>query len=170
MHKKAVWDNPAGSALLITLLVLVAVTILGIAGIQTSNIELKISSNERQIREGFFLAESAAMDGVQRLVGIMDEDLNDPYEFWHHSKRDSDSTHLDFRDPGKWIKDGDDEKHNCIGSAIDPSTFVAVMEWKVASASSLVMTETRLYQNRIYGLCTKHGADNLVEIGYNLRY
>ena len=170
MRKKALWDNQKGSVLLITLLVLIAVTILGIAGIQTSIIELKISSNERQMREGFFLAESAAMDGVQRMASMMNKDLNDPSEFWYHSKRDSDGTDLDFRDPGKWIKDGDNDMHNCLGSAIDPSTFVAAMEWKVASASSLVMTETRLYQNRIYGLCTKYDADNLVEIGYNLRY
>jgi Tfp pilus assembly protein PilX len=164
VHRKA-----SGSALIITLLVLVAMTLLGMACIQSGIIELKISSNERQMRENFLLAESAAMEGVQRLAGMTTEDLNLPSTFWHHSKLDPASSDLDFRDPGKWHK-GDHENQNCLTSATDPTAHIAIVQWKVSSASSLVMTENRLYQNRVYGLCSKHGADNLVEIGFNLRY
>jgi Tfp pilus assembly protein PilX len=165
---KYVGDS-SGSALVIVLLILIALTILGFACIHSGIIELKITSNERQMRQGFYLAESAAMDGIQRLSALNLDDMSEQVAFWHHSSRNGGPL-LNFRDPAQWVKDGDDQNANCVASAIDPDAFIAVVEHKVATASSLVMTDTRLYQNRIYGFCTKYGADNLVEIGFNLRY
>jgi Tfp pilus assembly protein PilX len=161
--------NHSGSALIIVLLVLIALSILGYACIHSGIIELKISSNERQMRESFYLAESAAMEGIQRLASMRFEDLDEQIAAWHHPGATSGSR-LNFRHPSEWIKEGETENWNCIAGAIDPDTFIAAMEWKVAAAGSLVMTESRLIQHRVYGLCTKYAADNLVEIGFNIRY
>jgi hypothetical protein len=169
MYEKKCVDDPSGSALVIVLLILIALTILGYACIHSGIIELKITSNERQMRQGFYLAEGAAMDGIQRLSALTFDDLSEQIAFWHHSSRNGDPL-FNFRDPAQWMQGDDDQKPNCVASAIDPDAFIAVVEHKVATASSLVMTDTRLYQNRIYGFCIKYGADNLVEIGFNLRY
>ncbi|RJQ70920.1 MAG: hypothetical protein C4519_20150 [Desulfobacteraceae bacterium] len=161
--------NQSGSALVITLLVLMAVTILGVACIHSSIIELKISSNERQMRENFYLTESAAMEGVQRLKDLLEDDLNEQFVFWHHPRRDSGKARINFRDPAQWDGDGKGDD-NCMRSGMDPDTFLAAVEWKVATGSSLILTESRLYQNRVYGLGTRQGDLNLIEIGVNLRY
>lgn len=159
----------SGSALLITLLVLTGVTIIGIACINTTIVEMKISSNGHEMRESFYLAESAAMEGVQRLINISDVDLNERILSWHHPRRDPVDGAIDFRDPTQWDADGVGQG-NCLQSALDPNAFMAAVEWKVAAGGSLVMTESRLYQNRVYGRCTKHDNGNLIEIGYNVRY
>jgi hypothetical protein len=167
MREKFLLNNSSGSALLIVLLVLIALSILGFACIHSGIIELKISSNERQMKENFYLAESAAMEGVQRLAAMPSDDLNEREAFWHHSPG---AGAIDFRNPEKWVYRGDHEHSNCMAAGFHTDTFIAAVEWRVAAGSSLVMTETRLYQNRIYGLCRRHGADSLVEIGINRRY
>src|SRR6056297_3509540 len=63
--------NENGSAVLVGLLVLVVLTVIGIASINTSSIELKISHNEKIYRQNFNIAESAAMHAIKR-IGNMD--------------------------------------------------------------------------------------------------
>jgi hypothetical protein len=162
-------NRQEGSALVITLLVLTAVTILGVASIHSSVIELKISANEREMRNNFFLAESAAMEGIQRLTALKNEDLNEQFVIWHHPKRGPEDGRIDFRDAAQWDGDGVGND-NCLPSALDPHMYLAAVEWKVATGGSLIATGSRLYQNRVYGLCTRNGAKDLIEIGYNLRY
>ncbi|MFZ1984114.1 MAG: PilX N-terminal domain-containing pilus assembly protein [Desulfatitalea sp.] len=161
--------SQSGSALVITLMVLIAVTILGIAAVSTSVVELKIARNEREIRETFYLAEGAAAEGVQRLNAMSAVDLNEQYVSWHHPRKALASHPVDFRDRSQWDVDGIGED-NGLQSPLAPETFIAAVEWKVATGGSLVQTESRLYQNRVYGLCDKYAAGTIVEIGYYLRY
>lgn len=166
---KSIARNQSGAVLAIVLLVLLALTILGAAALSTTSVELNIARNERELREAFYLAEGAAMEGVQRLVNTPAVDLDERFAFWHHSREAIDGDGPNFRDPGQWEAAGD-AQGNCLRSPVDPDTFIAAVEWRVAPGGSLVMTGTRLYQNRVYGRCTKHGAEQLVEIGYYLRY
>jgi hypothetical protein len=161
--------SQSGSALVITLLVLIAVTILGIAGASTSVVELKIARNEREVRETFYLAEGAAAEGVQRLTALSAVDLNEQYVYWRHPRIAVASHQVDFRDRSRWDVDGIGVD-NALPTPLAPDTFIAAVEWKVATGGSLVQTESRLYQNRVYGLCDKYDAATLVEIGYYLRY
>lgn len=159
----------SGSALVITLMVLTALTILGVAALNTSGVELKIARNEREVRETFCLAESAVAEGVQRLSAIAAVDLNEQYLPWHHPRKAAEDHRIDFRDLGSWDADGVGED-NALASPMSPETFIAAVEWKVATGGSLIQTQSRLYQNRIYGLCNKYGTGTLVEMGYYLRY
>ena len=47
-------------------MVMVSLTIIGVVSINTSVVEIHISSNERQLREAFYLAEGGAQEGIQR--------------------------------------------------------------------------------------------------------
>jgi hypothetical protein len=165
-------QSQSGAVLVITLLVLLAVTVLGVASLQTTSVELNIARNEREIRETFYLAEGAAMEGIQRLKAVPAADLEEGVFFWHHD-RGSESIENDktgFRDPARWQMDSGARSPNCMQSAIDPDTYFAAVNWGVAPGGSLVQTGSRLYQHRVYGLCTKHGANQRIEIGYFLRY
>ncbi|MCJ8501931.1 pilus assembly PilX family protein [Desulfatitalea alkaliphila] len=166
----------AGVVLVVTLLVLLAITILGVAALQTTTAELHIARNEREVGQSFYTAEAAVMEGVGRLRHMAAEastriDLVEQVADWHHGRRDVAVS--GFRDPGVWRFDTADKDvpMNCVPSRVDPESFVAAVEWRVAPGGSLVMTDgSRLYENRVYGLSTKFGALHLVEVGYCLRY
>lgn len=161
--------NQDGSILLMALLVLLAVTIYGIVSVNTSSVELHIARNERVVREVFYLAEAGVMEGVQSLVDTTYIDLEEKFLFWHHAVKDIEAQQVNFREPGHWIPNEDAEK-NARQCAISPETYMAAVEWDVATGGSLVMTEPRLYVNRIYGLCQKNNSSEIIEVGYRLRY
>jgi len=163
-------QSQSGAVLIITLLVLLAVTVLGVASLQTTSVELNIARNEREIRETFYLAEGAAMEGLQRLKAMPAVDLEERVFLWHHDRDSVGDDKTGFRDPAQWQMDSGARSPNCMPSAIDPDTYFAAVNWGVAPGGSLVQTGSRLYHHRVYGLCTKHGANQRVEIGYYLRY
>jgi hypothetical protein len=158
-----------GSTLVIVLLVMTAITILGVMSINTSIVELDIARNERETGQIFYLSESAAMEGVQRLVDSPLIDLEEKIQFWHHSDVTVKTTHINFRDPQKWDVDGRGED-NAMQSGLDHDAFFAAVEHRLATGSSAIVTAPRLYMNQVYGLSTKYDAATLVEIGYYLRY
>jgi hypothetical protein len=161
--------NKRGSALVIMLLVMTAISILGVMSINTSAVELHIAHNEREIGEIFYLSEGATMEGVQRLVDSPAIDLEEKIQFWHHSEDALKTEKISFRDPQKWDVDGRGVD-NGMRSALDPATFFAAVEHRLATGSSAIVTESRLYLNQVYGLSTKYHAVNLVEIGIYQRY
>jgi hypothetical protein len=162
-------SSQCGSALVITLMVLTALTILGVAALNTSVVELKIVRNEREVRETFGLAEGAVAEGVQRLSATKSVDMNEQFLPWHHPRKAVEENQVDFRDPGRWDVDGVGEDNGLL-SPMSSDIFIAAVEWKVATGGSLVQTQSRLYQNRVYGLCNKYDTGTLVEMGYYLRY
>ena len=167
--RKTSFDQESGAVLLTTLLVLIAITVLGLASINKSIVELKIARNEREVRELFYLSEAACMEGIQRLQSTDNTDLNEHAQFWHHSKKSISDNRLNFRDPTHWDMDGLTED-NSINSTLNADTYIAAVEWTVATGGSLIQTQSRLYQNRIYGFCDKYDAENIIEMGYYMRY
>jgi hypothetical protein len=161
--------NRDGSALVVTLLIMVSLTIIGVVSINTSVVEIHIDRNERQMNEAFYLAEGGAREGIQRLVSMAARDLAEQHAPWHHAMEEVDRDGMDFRQPGNWVVDGDGED-NALPCSWSEDTYLAAVEWSVATGGSLILTDTRLYQNRIYSLCTRHDTGMLVEIGYYLRY
>jgi hypothetical protein len=159
----------SGSALVVVLLVMTALAILGVMSINTSTVELDITRNEREVRETFYLSESAVLEGVQRLIDTPRIDLEEKIESWHHDEWALRAVSVDFRDPQYWDADGHGED-NALQSQLDANTYIAAVEHRLASGSSAILTESRLYMNQVYGLSTKHDALSLVEVGYYLRY
>ncbi len=161
--------NQKGSVLVITLLVLAAISIIGVTSLNMSTTELKIVCNEREIKEVYYLSESAVMEGLQRLIATPAVDLNEKIQPWHHRKMTISEEKIDFRDPRFWDADGKGQD-NSRRSALDSDSSFAAVESRLASGSSAIVTESRLYMNKVYGLTKKHEALNIVEVGYYLRY
>lgn len=171
IYTATVFDSRSrkGSTIVVVLLVMAAVSIFGVMTINLSSVEREISYNERRMREVFYLSEGAALEGVQRLVNAPRTDLEDKIYFWHHEENAVNHKRIDFRDPRQWDIDGRDPD-NAEQSALDAQSHFAAVEHRLATGSSAIVTEPRLYMNRVYGLCSKHKSVNLVEIGYQLRY
>jgi hypothetical protein len=153
----------------VVLLVMVAISIMGVMSMNISTVELDISSNEKLMGENFYLSESAALEGVQRLVDAPRIDLEDKFYIWHHSDSDTGEEPFDFRDPQQW-RAGDGSEGNAMQSALDPQSYFAAVEHRLAAGSSAIVTEPRLYMNRVFGLCARSKGVKLVEVGYQLRY
>ena len=59
-------NNENGMAMIIVLLMLAIVTVLGVAATQTSNTEVQLASNERQIGDTLYKAEARLFDTLER--------------------------------------------------------------------------------------------------------
>ena len=161
--------NQRGSAIIVVLLVMIAVTIIGVMSINTSVVDLKIARNEKQVRQTFYLSEGVTMEGVQRLADTEPIDLEEKYQFWHHSSKEIQQKKIDFRSIEGWDVDGHQED-NGLSSAMGSNLYMAAVEWRLATGSSAIMTGSRLYLNRVYGLCDRDKSQQIVEIGYYKRY
>lgn len=158
-----------GSTLVVVLLIMAAISIFGAMSLNFSSVELQISGNERQMREVFYLSESAALEGVQRLENTPRIDLEDKVYYWHHRGDAKGHDKLDFRDLQQWDADGHGED-NARKSALDSKSCFAAVEHRLAAGSSAIVTGPRLYLNQVFGMSDKYKSGNLVEIGYQLRY
>ncbi len=65
-------QDEQGSVLAITMLVMVMLTVIGVASMNTATIEQMIAGNERCYKENFFRAEAANNAGGQRYANLTD--------------------------------------------------------------------------------------------------
>jgi hypothetical protein len=150
-------------------MILTAVTVLGMVGIHAAVVDLQIATNHTQMGHGLYLAEGAALEGVQRLANATTTDLQDRSFFWHHSRSALEAAHLDLRCAADW-SNHENLRKLALESSLGPDVQLAAVEWRLAAGSSMIATQSRLYLNRVYGRSTRFEADHLVEIGYQLRY
>ncbi len=158
-----------GSAIVVVLLVMMTVTVIGVMSINAGVVDLKIALNEKQVRQILYQTEAVAMEGVERLADTSPIDLEEKFAFWHHSRKDVRQAGIDFRRDTDWDVDGQGED-NGMSSPLGAELFMAAVEWRLATGSSAVVTGSRLYLNRVYGLCKKKNGRRIAEIGYYLRY
>jgi hypothetical protein len=92
--------GPGGSAIVVVLLVTAALTVLGVMSINSGLIELQLVRNGKECTKRFYLAESAALEGIQRIADTSAIDLEDKTLHWHHAMVDVERSEIDFRKPG----------------------------------------------------------------------
>jgi Tfp pilus assembly protein PilX len=76
-----VFQNQHGAVLYGVLMVLLLLTIIGVASTKVSNTEVQISTNELIYQQNFYRAEGAAMEGAELLEAIPDPSKA-PAETW----------------------------------------------------------------------------------------
>lgn len=158
-----------GYALVVVLLVIASLTLMGMVAMETIVVDLEIARSHKEVRESFYLAEAAVMEGVQLLLNGPAVDRKECIYFWHHDQSAVEAGEADFSDADQW-QVADPLTNNALQSSLDPHAYLAATEDRVAAGSSLVATESRLYINRLYGRCTKYNTHSLVLVGYYMRY
>jgi Tfp pilus assembly protein PilX len=161
--------SQTGTILVVCMLLLAAVTVLGLAGIHAGVVERQIAANHTQVGYGLYLAEGAALEGVQRLANATVTYLREQSFLWHHSRAALDVAHLDLRCAAHW-QGVEDLRNIALESSFGPDVQFAAVEWSLAAGSSMVATQPRLYLNRVYGRSARFYAGHLVEIGFQMRY
>lgn len=152
---KNIINNQNGSTIVMAMLILAVVTILGISSINTSTTELQIVRNERIYQQNFYMAESAALEGLQFLESeLVTEAMLDNKNF--------PSVVPDINDSGTW--------HVSL-TLSDPNVKYGVVETNIALKSSLDMTATsQLFDYIGRGEGAFNNGKVTIEIGYRKRH
>lgn len=150
-----------GSIIIIALVLLMLVTLMGMAITQITGIEMRIAANERDYKRTFYLAEAAVMESLQRLKNADPQDL-----------KTSTTTFEWLHDTDTNLENQNTMKNTEISSeaSFDPNTRFAVTALGVTGGSSLSMTtSSRLYSFDAYGYAEQRGRAHIVG-GYKRRF
>lgn len=169
-------NNQEGSVLVVALIMLVLLTILGIAATNTSTLETRIAGNERVYKQNLYAAEAAAMECAQRIDNGEDEmtimgDRDDNWLLDNDSGQDKDNslgTPLSIEDGDFDERILDEAVWNAVAgdSANVPgeAQFLAYF-MGVTHGASLDMSQTNVYDYRTFGRRDLHGGGVVVELG-----
>lgn len=132
--------DESGAVLVLALLMLVFLTLIGIAATTSTSIELQIAQNERIYQENFNAAEAAAFHAIQWVADASTGDLQDYDNFdFHNNYKDSpwngddEEALADFRNPENWVWTGTDPNADPVpvedagGNLQYPNTYFAVV-------------------------------------------
>ena len=146
--------------ILATLMILVLLTILGIAASRTANTEISVAANDTVYQRNFYLAEGAVMEAVDHLKQA--KDLGDSPPVWFSKNigeitAENAETYLDKEGAGKSALD-----------ATGLTRYVGGVE-AMGRGYSLDMEKVTTHTIGIYGRCEKHGK-TMIKVGYLALY
>lgn len=175
-------NNQQGTAIISALLILMLLSIVAITATNTTTTEKTMVRSEAIFEQNFFLAESAAMEGIQKLANkssandllaakvagnggdndglIIPADSVDPF---------NDEANLDTDADG--IFDSDDVLA-METSGLDNSTKRLVVQMPIASGGSLGTGAgiSRLYHYTSYGFTEANAGRSLIKVGFKKRF
>lgn len=166
LHLNLIKDE-GGFVLVTALLIMVLLSILGIAATNTAIMELQISANDRDYKRNFYRAEGAVMEAAQIL-----ENENDKEEL------------LPGITTNPWLKSVDDPAYPTLddlmtvgglASLDDSSNEVYYATFsrgvvKGAKGASLSMSGTTVREYSVYGRSKERAGEVMIEIGYKKRF
>ena len=153
-----------GSAIVIAVLVLAAVTVLGISATNISNTDLLMSNSDIIFKDNLYQAEAAAMDGSQAVENEPITNMEAYTPPWLNPNI------INMLNLALWDSDDQNGDDTAETGPYGDTTY-AVTNNKVAGGSSLDMSsESRLHEFSVYGHTTAAKGNRFVEIGYKRRY
>jgi Tfp pilus assembly protein PilX len=159
--------NEEGSVIIMALIVLVALTMIGIVSTDNTVVELQIVRNETIYRQNFFKAESAGIEGAQVM-----EDSNLAVAIpWIQTL--ATAANMEVVSNWNWTPGGNAQLSNNMndaGDANNNASYAAVFIKKVGSKK--MTNPTSLYLYHVYGLfdSTSGLGQSMIRMGYNKRF
>ncbi|RJR22610.1 MAG: hypothetical protein C4582_06345 [Desulfobacteraceae bacterium] len=154
MGKKTIRKNQNGSVLVLGMMMLVLLSLLGIAVVTTSTIEVQIAANDRLYKENLYDSEAATMEGAQTLQNA---DLKNAPPAWLMGIGAINEANDMFSDVF-W--------NNTVQSANVPEARLAAAFQGYAPGSSLDLGRSRVHLYSIYGRCQRNNGAAIVRVGY----
>ena len=170
--------NEKGVALVTVILILMLLTIVGVTATKTVINEKRIIRSEAVFEQNFYQAESAALEGVQKIANenthaellvLVDPAVNNAGLLYKADDEEptNDTKNLDLDNDGV-LDDTDfgiaDTSHT------DPDTKRVVVEMPIQFGDSLKMGQSNLYTYMSYGVSASSGGRSTVKIGYKKRF
>jgi len=160
MTTKGVMNHEDGNVLVITLIILVALTFLGITSTRMSSIDLLVSGNKKIYSENLYNAETAAYYAVQTM-SYTNLDASRPA--WLSDSLGA-ITEADVMNDSNW--DNDSFTGVNVGTNIADAKYVAIYSGVAEVGMSLDMAKTKVRSYSVYGRSEKHRGKSMVEIGF----
>jgi len=161
-------ENQDGSAILISVVVLLMLSVIGISAIHNTGIELQIAANNKIYQRNLYAADGAAREPAQ---GITVFKRTNPDQLKNLTPVWLNSHNTDITDPSAWTTGtgGDSQASQFIGNTGNAS--FAVTDNGVAPGSSLSASDTtNLHTFCVYSVSQQNNAESVVEIGYLERF
>jgi hypothetical protein len=159
----SILNNEDGAVIIAALMVLVLLTIIGIASTNISNTEVKIAGHELIYQQNFYRAEGATLEAVETMEGLADPKTTDPAWLWSSLDTFTDDTASDSTLWDGTLVDAD--------ATPEPATLAdtrfVVISGGIMEGETLDIGSTKIHRYAIYGRCAppKRGSTT-VEIGY----
>jgi type IV pilus assembly protein PilX len=151
-----------GTILPIALVLLLLLTMIGIAATMTSEVEIRIAGNEVAYKENLYFAEGSAMAGVQMLENADISLLKDPSIPWLLSSLPNTNISSDTN----W-----NNAYTELDLGDDYTGFLAVYQG-IDPGGSLDIggATTNLHRYTIYGRSARKNGEAIIEVGYKKRF
>ena len=151
MKEKCLLKNDDGSVLVLALIMLMLLTVIGIAASRTASIEIQISGNDIIYKQNLYMAEAGAMESAQTLENT---DLHSP-PTWVHAVGT-------VYNEGFW--DNDNDSQPSVDANL-PNRYLTLYEGLIAG-SSLAMSKSNVHSYAIYGRCKQNRGLVVINVGY----
>jgi hypothetical protein len=162
MTTQHVMNHEEGNVLVITLIILVALTFLGITSTRMSSIDLLVSGNKKIYTQNLYNAEAAAYYAVQTMNST---DLAVSPPGWYSDTLGA-ITEADILVDANWDNDfGGDVTVGTFNGDND-IRFVSIYSGVAEVGMSLDMAKTKIRQYSVYGRSEKSRGKSMVEIGF----
>lgn len=167
-------DDEQGSVLVISMLILVMLTVVGFASMNTSSIEVMIAGNERTYKENFYRAEAANMAGGQRY-----DNLGDPSQgnmnFGNAGPGVSEANKLALMGAVNWVSGTSlpDDPFNvaAAGQALDANSRYHILYLGTCEVSSQDLgAPTIFYKYSVYGQSDIKGGNVTIQTGGSVTF
>ncbi len=185
-------NDEKGSIMVVSLIILVLATMIGIAATITASLELQISGNDVRYAENFYRAEASAMLGARAIEDTPDADLKDrKYKEEGETgtevalPTESDLPDQDnISDSTNWAVSGNNRYSTEAPDAISDQSdnfearFLPVEVPAKGTSLDLAGTSgTKMHEFIIYGRSVREAPDSskqlgevIIEVGYKRRY
>ena len=160
--------------LVISLILLVLLTLIGITSSRTTEIEVMIAGNERVHKQNFYIAEGAAMQGAQIMELTDLESVGLPWLMDEDNENDSGAelpaaSHSDIQ---AYIHESDNwtDSFSSVLAGLPGEARVLGLSKGVVPTSSWKMTSSKVYGFEVYGRSRLRNGEGLVAVGYRKAY
>ena len=177
--KNTLFANEQGTAIITVLLILMLLTFIGITSTRTTVTEKAVIRSDAVFEQSFYLAESAALEGIQKLANESTPDELLAPLITAASNNNGLLIPADAQQPendlancdsdGDGDIDGNDIPDVCV---LDPdnTTRRLVVQLPISSGSSLGLGSSRVYSYASYGLTEAQGGRSMIKVGYKKRF
>jgi len=156
MKEKCPLKNDDGSVLVLALIMLVLLTLIGIAASRTASIDIQISGNDIISKQNLYMAEAPAMEAAQDLEN---NNLKTYSQTWLHPIGT-------VYNKVFWDNDNDSQP-SADAVNLPDSRFLDIYEGLV-SGTTLDVSKSKVHSYAIYGRC-KHKQNRglvVINVGY----
>lgn len=154
---KSSTEEQSGSVLVIGMLMLVLLSLLGIAVTTTSTIEVQVAANDRFYKENLYDAEAAALEAAQSLENT---DIKNLSPAWLHGIAGIDEANDIFND-AFW-----NDNNRAAPSANTPVARYSAVFTGFGPGSSLDVSVSRIHMYSVYGRAQRNNGTAVVRVNY----